>query len=223
MATVDIWVKPLTAGERMSREEFLGRWDLLPEVKRAELIHGVVRMSSPLSVSHGSAHCDAIWWLKQYSYATPGCEVLAEASWLIGQDVPQPDASLHIPVELGGTGGRKGALAAGVPELVVEVSVSSESFDLGEKRKLYESAGVPEYIVVVADSRLVWHRLEGGRYFEVAAGGDGIHRSSGFPGLWLDAAALLAGDGARLLEVLNRGLATPEHAVFVERLAARRR
>ena len=51
---------------------------------------------------------------------------------------------------------------------------------------------------------------------------DGIFRSVVFPGLWLDAAALLAGDRAKLLAVLQQGLQSPEHAAFVEELARRR-
>jgi hypothetical protein len=42
-----------------------------------------------------------------------------------------------------------------------------------------------------------------------------------FPGLWLDPAALLRRDGKRVREVLDQGLATPEHAAFVAKLARR--
>ena len=41
-----------------------------------------------------------------------------------------------------------------------------------------------------------------------------------FPGLYLDPARFWQGDLAGLLDVLRRGLATPEHAAFVERLRA---
>jgi hypothetical protein len=44
-----------------------------------------------------------------------------------------------------------------------------------------------------------------------------------FPGLWLDPAALLACDGARLLDVVRQGLQSGEHAAFVEALARRRK
>jgi hypothetical protein len=39
-----------------------------------------------------------------------------------------------------------------------------------------------------------------------------------FPGLWLDPAALVAGDAQTVLAALSRGLATPEHTAFVARL-----
>jgi len=40
-----------------------------------------------------------------------------------------------------------------------------------------------------------------------------------FPGFWLAAGDLLAGNMARVLSVLQEGLATPEHTMFVEQLA----
>jgi len=51
---------------------------------------------------------------------------------------------------------------------------------------------------------------------------DGILRSEVFPGLWLDPAAFLKRDGRRLLAVLRQGLASPEHAAFVAKLAAKK-
>jgi hypothetical protein len=47
-------------------------------------------------------------------------------------------------------------------------------------------------------------------------------RSEVFPGLWLDATALVNDDMSRVLAVLQQGLATPEHTAFVARLAAAR-
>ena len=49
---------------------------------------------------------------------------------------------------------------------------------------------------------------------------DGIYRSEVFPGLWLDADALLAEDLDRLVEVLEQGIRTPEHAAFAAKLMA---
>ncbi len=41
-------------GDRMSRAEFLRRWEQIPELKQAELIKGVVYLASPVSTAHGS-------------------------------------------------------------------------------------------------------------------------------------------------------------------------
>jgi hypothetical protein len=54
----------------------------------------------------------------------------------------------------------------------------------------------------------------------MAADPDGIFRSRVFPGLWLHADALLRLDGVQVMEVLQQGLATPEHAAFVQQLQA---
>jgi hypothetical protein len=48
---------------------------------------------------------------------------------------------------------------------------------------------------------------------------DGIYRISQFPGLWIDTAALAARDHVRLNAVLQRGIASAEHAEFARRLA----
>lgn len=48
---------------------------------------------------------------------------------------------------------------------------------------------------------------------------DGITRSIVFPGLWLNAAALLRGELPLIHAVLRDGLASAEHAAFVGRLA----
>ena len=47
----------------------------------------------------------------------------------------------------------------------------------------------------------------------------GLVHSEVFPGLWLDPAALLGGDLATVLAIVQQGLASPEHHAFVARLA----
>ena len=68
------------------------------------------------------------------------------------------------------------------------------------------------------DGALDWFVLRGGRYEPLAAGDDGLLRSEVFPGLWLDPAALLAGDLARVRAALQQGLGSPEHAAFLASL-----
>jgi hypothetical protein len=59
-----------------------------------------------------------------------------------------------------------------------------------------------------------------GRFVEMPPGEDGLYRSEIFPGLWLDPRALFRNDLNGLIAAPERGLATPEHAAFVARLAA---
>jgi Uma2 family endonuclease len=107
--------------------------------------------------------------------------------------------------------------------LIVEVASSSESMDLHAKRRDYEQAGVQEYVVVVLRQRVVrWFVLQDGTYQEVTMDASGICTSTVFPGLWLDAPALLRRDGRQVMATLQQGLETPEHAAFVQQLQAHR-
>ena len=130
-------------------------------------------------------------------------------------------AHLRIPEKLGGQTRIERGYIVGAPELVIEISRSSRDYDLKQKKADYERTGVREYIVVELDpDRIHWFIRRGQRFGQMRPGPDGIYRSRVFPGLWLDPEALFAEDLDRLIEVLEQGLATPEHAAFVAKLAA---
>jgi Uma2 family endonuclease len=212
---------PLLTGQRMSLKEFLRRWKELPDLKKAELIDGVVYVPSPVSREHGSLDSLMIWWLAHYAQATPGCEVGNNSTWLMLGSAPQPDTYLRILPSSGGQSGNEEQYCIGAPELAVEICVTSTDLDFGSKLALYQRAGVREYITIeLFGERLVWRVLENGVYVSQGILADGIFRSQIFPGLWLDLAAFWNKDGARMLAALNAGLASEEHRRFVERLAA---
>jgi Uma2 family endonuclease len=213
---------PLEAGQRLDQPTFHERYEAMPPGTRAELIGGVVYMPSPLSLDHGVPSRDVSGWLFHYQWLTRGVGGADNATAILGNfGEPQPDCILYIPEALGGLSRiNEGGYLTGPPELVVEVARSSRAFDLGAKKKDYERAGVPEYVVIeVGPDRVHWFLLRDGHYVEHPPGPDGIFRSEIFPGLWLDPAALFAGDLGGLIAALERGLATPEHAEFVARLA----
>jgi Uma2 family endonuclease len=194
----------------------------MPPGCRAELIGGIVFMPSPMRRSHSRLHQAVNAWLLDYERATPGTEAHDNATTILGEaSEPQPDAFLLIAVPGQGQTRVEDDYIHGPPELVVEVATSHESIDLHLKRADYEAAGVREYVVVLMrQQRLVWLVRRDRAFEELAPGPDGVLRSEVFPGLWLDPAALLRLDKQRLSEVLHQGLATPEHAAFVARLAA---
>ncbi len=223
MALIEQEVPPLIRGDFLSRDEFLRRWEAMPHIKRAELIRGVVYMPSPVSTQHGDTEHHVGVWLGFYELATPGCRGSNNITWLMGEEVPQPDLSLRILPEYGGQSRVEGRYAAGAPEFLAEVCISSTAYDLHQKLEVYQEAGVREYLAVLMREREVrWHQLKDGRFEVVPAPADGVYRSTSLPGLWLDAGALLAGELARLIAVLQDGIRTPEHQQFVEQLAARR-
>ena len=226
MSTVDRpdrrTVPPLVAGQRLDQPTFHARYEAMPPGTQAELIDGVVFMPSPEGPRHARAQVPGIVWLSYYAENTPGVEVLDNATVILGpKNEPQPDAGLRILPEYGGRTGVHQRFLRGAPELLLEVAHATRYNDLGPKLKVYERAVVNEYIVrALEPDEVLWHTLTQRRFAPTAPDPDGLFRSRAFPGLWLDPAALLAGDTRRLRQVVDLGLATPEHAAFVARLAA---
>jgi Putative restriction endonuclease len=231
--SVDRLVKPavsrdviplLVDGDRLTRDEFERRYDAMPDLKKAELIEGVVHIPSP--VRHGqplSPRSSLVGWLWVYRAGTPGVGSAANGSIRLDlTNMLQPDAFLIIRPEHGGRVRiSEDDYIEGGPELVAEVSASSASHDLGEKQGAYLRNEVCEYIVWrILDRAVDWFVLRDGQYERLEPGADGIIRSTVFPGLWLDPAAMMGGDSARVLAVVQQGLGSAEHADFVARLNA---
>lgn len=218
-------VPPLNNGDRLTRAEFEKIYTAHPEIKKAELIEGVVYMPSPARyLEHGKPLFHTISWLGTYSAATPGVEGADNATLRLDfENEHQPDVILRMNSELGGNSriGEDGYLE-GVPELILEVSASSASYELNQKKRVYARSGVPEYIVFLAyEQSVIWHVLRDGVYEVQMPDEDGVLKSETFPGLWLLPVALLAGDLSRVLVTLQRGLETEEHETFRAALARR--
>ena len=180
-------------------------------------------MASPVSTKHSSFNACLVTWLGTYAARTPGCENLADGTALIERDAPQPDIALRILPAFGGQSRDEGPYLAGTPELIIEVSASSRARDLGPKSRLYLRAGVREYVTALVDEeRVDWLELHEGAWRELEADSQGILRSRVFPGLWLDEPAMWRRDVARVLDVLQQGMATAEHSRLVQSLASHR-
>lgn len=213
----------LEAGDRLSRAEFERRYEAMPELKKAELIEGVVYMPSPILMIHGEAQGYLLVWLASYQMATLGVQCGGNASVRLDLDNEvQPDALMRIHTFAGGSSrlSSKGYVD-GAPELVIEIALSSVSYDLHDKLKVYRRNGVQEYLVWrVLEGAIDWFSLEEGEYAPLPAGEDGVVRSRVFPGLWLAVSALLQGDLTAVMAALQDGLRSPEHTAFAERLTA---
>lgn len=215
-------IPPLENGDKLTRHEFERRYHAMPNLKKAELIEGVVYVASPLRIkSHGEPHAYIMTWLGVYKAATPGIGFADNATVLIDTDnEPQPDALLRIE-----TGGQsrinKDDYVEGAPELIVEIAASSASYDLHEKLKVYRRNQVQEYLIWrVYDHQFDWFRLQQGEYIQLQPNADNIIFSQVFPGLCLDKIALLRGDLGKILAVLQQGLASQEHEDFISRLSS---
>lgn len=216
-------ILPLEAGDRLSRHEFERRYNAAPHIHKAELIEGVVYVASPVRARrHGMPHGLVITWLGNYTAATPGVELGNNPTVRLDLDnEPQPDALLRLE-----TGGQSRITdddyIEGAPELIAEVAASSAAYDLHDKKHAYCRNGVQEYIVWrVLDQQLDWFELQAGEYVVLPPDEDGISRSRVFPGLWLQVSALLARNLAEVLTILQVGIGSPEHDLYVQRQADR--
>ncbi|MFG0331811.1 MAG: Uma2 family endonuclease [Maioricimonas sp. JB049] len=212
-------------GDRLSRPEFRRRWEGMPHLKKAERIGGAVHMQAAVRFrQHGNPHARLVTWLGNYEAGTPGIAVADNTTIELGpEDDAQSDAALLILPESGGHCRiNEDGYLDGAPELIAEVAACSASYDLHDKRDLYRTSGVQEYLVwMTLEQRLLWYRLIDGAYVELAADADGVVRSEVFPGLALDRQALLTGDMRRVLDVLQAEMTTGAHSDFCRQLDER--
>lgn len=215
---------PLEAGDRLTRSEFERRYQAMPGLKKAELLEGEVYMASPVSFRrHGEPHLHLMTWLGTYLAATPGVIGADNATTRLDLDnEPQPDAVVMIEPARGGQARiSDDDYIENAPELVCEVATSSVSYDLHVKLNVYRRNGVREYVVWrVAERAIDWLTLIEGQYIPKAPDERGLLKSDIFPGLWLDGAALVDGQLAKVLAIAAEGVVSPEHSAFVLRLAA---
>ena len=208
MATRSDALVSLEHGDQLTRKEFHRRYCARPDIKKAELIDGVVYVPSPIRADlHAEPHGAIVGWLYAYKGRNTPVRVLDNATVLLDaegiQDEVQPDACLWID-EPGGPRLTEDHYLRGAPQLVVEVAASSASYDLREKKEAYRRNGVREYVVWrVIDRAIDWFELRDRTYVLREPDANGIIESSQFPGLRMHVPSMLAGDAAGVLSALG--------------------
>jgi Uma2 family endonuclease len=205
MPTPTIALPVLESGDHLSRTEFHHRYCAREDLKKAELVEGVVYVASPVSPFHSEPHGDVVGWLFTYRVQHPDVQLNVDSTVLLDADNEvQPDACLWRSEPGGPHLTADGRFIDGAPQLVVEVAASSASYELHQKFEAYRRNGVLEYLVwQVLDEQFNWFRLENGAYMRVEPDTRGVIESSVFPGLRLNVAKLLAGDRAGMLAELG--------------------
>ncbi|WP_198954322.1 Uma2 family endonuclease [Moorena bouillonii] len=205
-------IPPLENGDQLTLAEFERRYSAMADLKKAELIERIVYMASPVRITkHGEPHAHIMLWLGFYQTYTPNLQLGNNCTVRLDlENEAQPDALLRLKVGGQSTISQDGYVE-GAPELIVEIAASSVSIDLHKKLNVYRRNGVQEYLVWrVDDGEFDWFRLREGEYTKLEPNPEGILCSEIFPGLWLDKAALLAGNLAKVLEILQQGLQSQE-------------
>ena len=189
----------LENGDRLNRVEFERRYTA-SNIKKAELIEGLVYVASPLRFTpHAEPHARILTWLGTYQSMVAKLAVGIEPTVRLDEDnEPQPDAVLF---RLGGNAQiDDDGYIMGAPELVVEIAASTVSYDLHAKKRVYERNGVKEYIVWrTLDQEIDWFILENGKYVRLTPDDAGVMHSREFEGLRLNVKAILNGDMAGVL------------------------
>jgi len=198
----------LENGDRLDRDEFERRYSA-SNIKKAELIEGIVHVASPLRFTlHGNPHAEVVTWLGTYQAAIAGLKVGIEPTVRLDQDnEPQPDAVLFR------SGGNAQIDAdgyiTGAPEFIAEIAASTVSYDLHSKKNAYERNEVKEYLVWrTIDQEIDWFILENGKYRILEPNATGIICSQEFTGLWLNVEAILHHNMSEVLKTLQIGLSS---------------
>jgi Uma2 family endonuclease len=215
-------IPELVNGDHLKQPEFHRRYEAMPDDFKAELIGGIVYVASPLRTPHGrhSAHLAGL--LAAYEAATPGVECADNITVILDDESePQPDLCLRIKAEYGGQSREdENQYLRGSPELIVEIAHSTEAIDLGVKLQDYRRAGLREYAVYCVSPGELHTFVFPSEKKSVFKRGE-VYRSTQFPGLWIDVAALADKDAQRLLASGRAGIASTEHDRFAARLAKR--
>lgn len=212
----------LENGDRLSREEFHRRYEAMPENVKAELIKGVVYFRTKTKVSHGEANATIVGLIGLYSINSLGTNFVIHPTLIFdGKNECQPDAVLRIDENCGGKSWiNDDDYLEGSPELIVEISSSTASYDLHDKFEIYEKKGVQEYIVWrVLDHQIDWFSLKNGKYERLSTNKQGIIESKSFADLRLNLKAMLKDDLKRVLVDLHKGLQSKKYKEFFAALS----
>jgi Uma2 family endonuclease len=185
----------LESGDHLTPEEFGRRYEQRDDLKKAELIFGIVYVQGRVPFhTHGEPHAWLGYHLGSYFVASRGVDggILSTVRFEDGSEV-QPDVLLRYNRSRGGTSHLVDGYVHGPPELAAEVAASSATYDLHEKKELYRRMGVQEYLVWrTEDEAIDWWQLVDEEYVPLAPDEHGVVHSQVFPGLELDIPALLA-------------------------------
>ena len=216
-------IPPLENGDRLSRAEFERRYWLHPEIKKAELIEGVVYVASPLYAGHGVPHYNVNGITGRYVLLTEGLIGADNTSVRLDNDnEAQPDTCIFIDAAYGGqVQTPDNEFIEGAPEFVIEVARSSASYDLHDKKSVYRRNGVREYVVLsVFEQHTYWFELRDGAYIEKRSDDKGVFKSQVLGGFWFNSVAYWQQNWQAVFKTLDQGMDSAEYQRFQQKLLA---
>lgn len=179
------------ADDLVTVDEF---YRIIPDGQKADLIDGVIYMASPDTDRSNDITAFVVVLIRGFAAARRlGGKTFVNrfAFELSALRAPEPDVAHVVQARLRLI--KRGRMKGG-PDIAVEVvSRDSRSRDYGEKKQLYQEAGVSEYwIVDPIQGRVEFHVLKRGRYQLAPLEDNRIFRSTVLRGFWIDVNWLLA-------------------------------
>ena len=185
--------------------------DIVDDAEKADLIHGAIFRQPSDSLIENKLTALVAMTTEGFTseQGLGGMVLVGKYAFRLGEiDGVEPDVAYVVRdrVHLVGE-----AYMDGGPDIAVEiVSRDSRSRDYGEKRELYQSAGVSEYwIIDPLQRRVEFLRLQNGIYELHPLEQNRIFKSEVIPGLWLNLEWLLAKELPRAYTCLEEILGPP--------------
>lgn len=100
----------------------------------------------------------------------------------------------------------------GPPNFILEIHEDTKSKFVKERKELFASAGVQEYLIVNESlTKVEWNRLNGAKFKKIKPDREGIIKSTSLPGLWIPIAALKKRDNWAIMACIEHGVTRREH------------
>ncbi len=212
-------------GDHLTFDELEARFDQLRDQPHLDLIDGKVYMTPRRYLQHDGPLTKLSYLLSHYVRFTPGVESCVEATLFMEQENgPSPDICLWLEPDVGGqTCINDRGYLTGAPELIIEIAASSASYDLYEKKDLYERLGVREYLVWRTEERAIdVFEMRGNSFQRVDLRPEDQWKSRVFAGLVIDLPAIVKLDYETAYRTLESSIALPEHQEFCKLQLTRR-
>ena len=171
-------------------------------------------MTPSLNVNQSKLLTDLTLCVDYYRLFSPGLMVCMHAPLQL-DDNTRITAHLAAMVNFGQhkqcSQSEDGECFEGPPNFVLDIHTSEG--DYNDRRSLFESAGVIEYVSVqeAEQPRALWNHLVDGQYRLMDMDGDDTMESQSLPGLWIPKAALRDKNWFGILSSIAQGVSRRSH------------
>jgi len=171
------------------------------------------------TIGKSAAITDMGMCINKYRILTPGLYCCINVAVKFGERIEYPDLMVMI-----GSGRHKQCepdhernYFVGPPNFILEIHQDFKSQVVKERKQLFSSFGVQEYLIVDdLSTKLEWNRLVKGKFKSISPGRDGVIKSTSLPGLWIPIDGLKKRDNWAIMAAIEHGVTRREHHELME-------